>query len=129
MATERRREERTETNVHLNARMPARPSHAIVHDLSHDGCRIELGHANIEIGGTALLDLPGASRYPGTVVWVRGNQAGIQFARTLRGRPAVVLGLDELEPEPDNEERADPYGTEKVGLLRHWMRRLTGKFA
>ena len=129
MDPERRREQRTETNVHLSARMPARPSHAIVHDLSHDGCRIELGHANIEIGGTALLDFPGAPRYPGTVVWVRGNQAGIQFARRLAGPPAVALGLDAPEPEPVAHEADTPPAGEQVGLLRHWIRRLTGKFS
>ena len=123
---ERRREERTETNVHLSARMPARPTHAIIHDLSHEGCRIELGHANIEVGGTALLDLPHAPRWPGQVVWVRGNQAGVQFARRLRGAPAVALGLD--EPEPEAQEPEQPLQEQNFGgMLRHWIRRLTGK--
>jgi len=126
---ERRREERIETNVNLSARMPARPCHAIVHDLSHEGCRIELGTANIELGGTALLDLPGASRYEGQVVWVKGNQAGIRFARRLRGRTAVALGLDEPDPEPVAQAADEAQPQNLSGLLRHWMRRLTDRFA
>ena len=125
---ERRVEDRIETNVLLTCRVPARPCRAIMHDVSHDGCRLELPEVNAELGGTALLDLPGADRFPGRVVWVRGTAAGIRFHRSLRGAPAVALGLDEPEPEPVAEpEPALESGMQ--GLLRHWIRRLTGRFA
>ena len=125
---ERRVEDRIETNVLLTCRVPARPSRAIMHDLSHEGCRLELPQANAELGGTALLDLPGVAQVAGRVVWVRGTQAGIRFHRRLRGAVAVALGLDEPEPEPvyQPEPAQEPKGE---GLLRHWIRRLTGRKA
>ena len=124
---ERRRQERTETNVHLSCRMPAMPCRAIVHDLSHSGCRIELGDANIELGGTALLDFPEASRFPGRVVWISGKQAGIRFERRLSGLAAVALGLDQPE-EPAAAEPLEPAEDCRLGgLLQHWMRQLTSR--
>jgi hypothetical protein len=123
---ERRREERNETNVLLTCRVPARPCRAIMHDLSHTGCRIELPDANVELGGTALLDLPGAGSTTGHVVWTRGNIAGIEFHRRLAGAAAVALGLDE-PPEPVAPEPEEPIIEPNLrGLLQHWIRRLTG---
>lgn len=121
---ERRRYERAETSVLLTCRVPARPCRAIMHDLSHTGCRIELPDANVELGGTALLDLPGAGRASGYVVWTRGHAAGIQFDHPLSGTTAIALGLDE-PPEPEPEPPAEP---NLRGILRHWIRRLTGSF-
>ena len=123
---ERRVEDRTETNVLLMCRVPARPCRAIMHDVSHEGCRLELPDANAELGGTALLDLPGAAQFPGRVVWVRGTQAGIRFHRRLRGTPAIALGLEEPEPKPVFEPEPGPEPGVQ-GLLRHWIRRLTGR--
>ena len=124
---ERRLEERTETNVLLTCRVPARPCRAIMHDLSHAGCRLELPDGNVKLGGTALVDLPGAAQVPGRVVWIRGNQAGIQFHRRLTGAAAVALGLDEPEPEPVAAEALEPAENSNLrGILRHWIRRLTG---
>jgi hypothetical protein len=121
---ERRRDERTGTNVLLTCRVPARPCRAIMHDLSHTGCRIELPDGNVELGGTALLDLPAAGQVAGRVVWVRGHVAGIEFLRRLSGATSIALGLDEA-PEP--AEPKEPFVEPNLrGLLRHWMRRLTG---
>jgi len=125
---ERRRDERTETSVLLTCRVPARPCRAILHDLSHTGCRIELPDGNVELGGTALLDLPAAGQVTGRVVWVRGDVAGIEFLRRLSGATSIALGLDE-PPEPVVAEPEEPIVEPNLrGLLRHWMRRLTGSF-
>jgi hypothetical protein len=97
-----------------------------MHDLSHGGCRLELPEGNIELGGTALIDLPGAGQVSGTVVWIRGHQAGVRFSRPLRGAAAVTLGLDEPEPEPVAAEPEPAGETNLGGILRHWIRRLTG---
>ena len=124
---ERRVENRTETNVLLTCRVPARPYRAVMHDVSLEGCRLELPDANTELGGTALIDLPGAAQYPGRVMWVSGTQMGIRFHRRLRGAPAIALGLEQPEPEPvEPEPVAQP---QPEGLLRHWIRRLTGRLA
>ena len=124
---ERRLDERTATFVHLMCRVPAMPTRAIMHDLSHLGCRLEFPDANIELGGTTVLDVPGVTQIPGRVMWVRGNQAGIRFHRRLTETAAVVLGLD--EPAPIEVEVAVVEDTGFRGLLRHWMRRLTGAFS
>jgi hypothetical protein len=124
---ERRFLERIETNVHLTCRVPARPCRTILQDLSAHGCRLELPDANIELGGTVLLDLPGAARFPGRVVWVRGNVAGIHFFRQLTGAAAVALGIE--EPEPEVEPPAPVEDPDLKGFLQHWIRRLTGRLA
>ena len=124
---ERRIEARIETDVHLTCRIPARPSRTTLHDLSHYGCRLDLTDANVELGGTVLLDFPGAPLFPGHVVWIRGNQAGVHFERPLQGAPAVALGLDQPEPEPEPYQLPEPARDERGGLLKHWIRRLTGR--
>ena len=124
---ERRFSERVETSVHLTCRVPARPCRTVLQDLSAFGCRLELPDASIELGGTVLLDLPGAARFPGCVVWIRGNTAGIRFLRQLTGTAAVALGIEAPEPVIDSPEPAEE--PELAGFLRHWIRRLTGRFA
>jgi hypothetical protein len=99
-----------------------------MHDLSHTGCRIEMPDANVELGGTALLDFPGAGRATGHVVWTRGKIAGIEFHHRLGGAAAVTLGLDE-PPEPVAPEPDKPASESNLrGILRHWIRRLTSSF-
>jgi len=122
---ERRSEPRLETKVLLTCRVPARPCRATMHDLSHAGCRIEFGEAGVELGGTALVDLPGLPHVAGRIVWVRGNSAGIRFERRLGKTASVALGLDKPEPEPAVAEYEPEVRPE--GILRHWIRRLTGR--
>ena len=115
---ERRREERTETNVLLTCRVPARPCRVVMHDLSHTGCRLELPEMNAPLGAT---------QFPGRVVWIRCNVVGIRFLRPLRGAAAVELGIEAApEPEPDLYPAAET--SNLGGILRHWIRRLTGSF-
>ena len=122
---ERRRDERIETNVQLSCRVPARPVRAIMHDLSHSGCRLQFGEASIELGATALVDLPGMRRASGRIVWVEGNLAGVRFDRRIGKADAVKLGLEQPDPEADKEP--EPIEEPNVqGLIRHWFRRLFG---
>ena len=122
---ERRLDERIETDVHLTCRVPARPCRAMMHDLSHTGCRLEFRDASVELGATALIDLPGA-QVVGRIVWIRGAVAGIHFDRRLGKGVSIALGLD--EPEPVVEEET-PTESKVGGLLRHWMRRLSDRFS
>ena len=122
---ERRREGRIETNVAMMCRAPARPCRAVMHDVSHGGCHLEFPTANIELGGTAVIDVPGIRQITGTIVWVHGNNAGVRFERHLSKSAAVALGLEEAEaatPLPDLPSFSEKSG----GMLRHWIRRLTG---
>ena len=127
---ERRFDERIETHVQLTCRVPARPCRAIMHDLSRVGCRLEVTGSTVELGATAMIDLPGAAAVAGRVVWIRGNQAGIQFSRSLSKAASIALGLDEPEPEQAVSERADIARIpSREGFLPHWMRRLSGRAA
>lgn len=123
---ERRLDERTETNVHLTCRVPARPCRATMHDLSHTGCRLEFRDVTLELGGTALIDLPAGGQVAGRIVWIRGNRAGIQFHRRLGKAVSIALGLDEPEPEPEPEPVQE---RPREGILRHWFRRLTNRLS
>jgi hypothetical protein len=126
-AIERRLDERIETNVQLTCRVPARPCRAIMHDLSRVGCRIEVTGAALELGATALIDLPG-TQVAGRIVWLRGNVAGIQFDRSLSKAASIALGLEEPEPEKVVSGHAEMANIpSREGFLKHWMRRLTGR--
>lgn len=127
---ERRLEERRQTDVRLSCRIPASPLTAIMHDLSHHGCQIEVRSTNIELGGTALIDLPGAPRFRGRVMWKNGRLAGIRFERRLAGAVAVGMGLEIAEQPSVWAEPVE--GGDHVGLprlLRHWIRRLTSRIS
>jgi hypothetical protein len=107
--------------------MPAFPRPVTIHDISENGCRLELRGAPLELGGTALLEVPGLPKIAGRIVWSHGNLAGVQFERTLSRHAARALGLDVPDPEPAVEESIEPAKPE--GLLRHWFRRLSRRFA
>jgi hypothetical protein len=128
LSTERRYDARIETDVHMTCRIPARPCRTTMQDVSHYGCRLDVPEGNVELGGTVLIDLPGAAMFPGSVVWIRGSQVGVRFLRRLRGAPAVALGLEEAEPEVVVDEVVQPR-SKAEGLLSHWFRRLTGRAA
>ena len=126
---ERRLDERIETNVQLTCRVPARPCRAVMHDVSRVGCRIEVAGAAVELGATALIDLPGA-QVAGRVVWLRGNVAGIQFNRRLGKAASIALGLEEPQPEEAVSGHADIANIpSRESFLKHWMRRLSGRAA
>jgi hypothetical protein len=120
---ERRFDTRIETNVQLGCRLPALPQRGALVDVSHYGCRMAVGTANAELGTTALIDLPGAPAFKGTVVWTNGTQVGIRFHRRLPGPPAVAFGLEQPKAKPAPEVVQE---YQAQGLLSHWVRRLFG---
>jgi PilZ domain-containing protein len=124
---ERRAVERIPISLNLTCRIPASPCRAIIHDISHRGCKVELPGGPVELGGTALMELPTAARVMGRVVWVKGRTAGIRFERSLDKATAIALGLEEAEPAEPVREPAIAYDNGK-GLLHHWFRRLAGIF-
>ena len=124
---ERRTAERTTIDVNLTCRMPARPQRAIIRDVSRQGCKIEVPGAPMELGGTALLELPGMMNVTGQIVWTKGKTAGIRFERTLGSSAAVALGLEQAKPVEVMVEIE--YPQPGAGILRHWFRRLAGVFS
>ena len=124
---ERRSAERATIEVSLTCRMPARPQPATIRDISLHGCRIDVPGAPIEVGGTALLEVPGVAKVSGQVVWTHGRTAGVRFERALGSATAIALGLEQPKPvevviEYVMEDRSQ-------GILRHWFRRLAGVFS
>ncbi len=123
---DRRRSPRLGTTVHLLCRIPATPCSAVVRDVSQSGCRLEIKGSQPVLGGTAMLEVPGARAIACQVVWVALPMVGLQFERPLARQTAIALGLEQPDPEPVQELEAMP---EEQGLrliLQHWMRRLTG---
>jgi hypothetical protein len=123
---ERRGAERKPINLSLTCRIPASPCRATVHDISYHGCRLEVPGKPVELGGTALMELPGAPRVSGRVVWIQGRTAGIRFERSLGKAAAIAVGLEQPEAA---EEKPLPVEANRDGLLRHWFRRLSGVFS
>ena len=106
--------------------MPARPQPATIRDISHHGCRIDVPGAPIEVGGTALLEVPGLAKVSGQIVWTHGRTAGVRFERALGSSAAIALGLEEPKAV---EIVIEPVRDPAAGLLRHWFRRLAGVFS
>lgn len=123
---ERRSAERLTIDVSLTCRIPARPQPATIRDLSYQGCRIDVPGAPIELGGTALIELPGAGSVTGSVVWTHGRTAGVRFDRALSSKAAVALGLE--QPKPVEIVPEVDYTPPSSGILRHWFRRLADCF-
>jgi hypothetical protein len=125
MVVERRAAERIPVSLNLTCRIPASPCRAIIHDISHRGCKVEVPGGPVELGGTALMELPTAARIMGRVVWVKGRTAGIRFERSLDKATAIAVGLELADPP----EPPPPLVDENAkGLLHHWFRRLAGVF-
>jgi len=124
---ERRSAERTSIDVSLTCRMPASPQRATVRDVSHYGCKIEVPGAPMELGGTALLEVPGVARVSGQIVWTHGKSAGVRFEQALSSSAAVALGLE--QPEPVEVTLQIDHAETPAGLFRHWFRRLSACFS
>lgn len=123
---ERRRKERKETDIGLNCRIPAQPSKARILDLSHSGCRVELGPTQFaERGATILLDIPNGDRVNGQIMWLHRREAGVRFSRQLPSRTAVFLGIEE---PVETQVVVTPAAEQQVGLLHHWFRRISKIF-
>ena len=124
---ERRAAERIPVSLSLTCRIPASPCRATIHDISYRGCKLEVPGSVVELGGTALMELPGSARIMGRVMWVKGRTAGIRFERSLDKAAAIAVGLEDPEPAESAPEPAIAYDPGK-GLLHHWFRRLAGVF-
>lgn len=126
---ERRREDRFETNVMVHCRAPALPRRGIMTDASSRGCRLRVPMVDLQVGSTVLLELPGTPRFPGTVQWLNGIDAGVRFDRPLGRATSIALGMDDPDPDPDPElEPAQFEPSAHDGLLRHWKRRIAAAF-
>ena len=125
---ERRAEQRVPINLSLTCRIPASPCRATIHDISRHGCKLEVPGAPIELGGTALMELPGSARVTGRVVWIEGKTAGVHFERALGKATAIALGLEQPEPEEPAPD-VTPRDRNRNGVLRHWFRRLAACFS
>lgn len=124
---ERRAAERVEVTLNMTCRMPAFPRRVTIHDVSESGCKLELRGAPIETGGTTLLEVPGCgTSIAGRIVWNQGSVAGVEFERPLSRAAAIAFGLVQPEAEPVVVEVVPERAT---GLLRHWFRQLTRRFA
>jgi hypothetical protein len=107
--------------------MPAAPQPATIRDISHDGCRIEVPRGTIELGGTAVIEVPGVGSVAGSIVWTQGRVAGVRFERSLASPAAIAFGLEQPKPV---EVLPDPVPRdESGGILTHWFRRLSGIFS
>jgi PilZ domain len=62
-----------------------RQSDIILSDLSTDGCGVTTGEGLVKAGQMIVVRLQGLEGLAGTVVWVRGNKAGVKFERPLYG--------------------------------------------
>ena len=124
---ERRTRDRVETDIGIMCRIPALPGSARILDLSHRGCKLELGkRVGAAIGATILLDMPDGEHVSGQIVWVEKNVVGVRFSRSLSGATAVLLGIENApEVQVVLSPAAEPV---KTGLLNHWFRRVSKIF-
>ena len=124
---ERRFTDRVPTEVGVSCRVPASPERAMLVDLSRSGCRLEFGRHNIDAGATVNLDFRSGKPVGGQVIWTDGAHAGVRFHSALPKPVAIEFGLEQPEQEPELDLPSEP-DRPVEGLLRHWMRRLTGAF-
>ena len=122
----RRRLDRTPTDIGLTCRVPARPSRARILDLSNYGCRIAIASNDAMKGSSIVLELPNGDRMDGLVVWVRGKEAGVRFAHRLRPNTAIALGL-EVEVREEAKALLEPE-VAQAQKLPHWFRKITNLF-
>ncbi len=121
---DRRSTDRIAMEVGTTCRVPATPHRVTVLDLSHGGCRVRFGPAQLQTGSTVHLDLDPASSVTGQVVWVHAGHAGIRFHRRLHSNLAVHMGIEQrvVEASPEPAEPATPI----AGVFSHWIRRAFG---
>ena len=114
---ERRVAPRKQIELNLTCRTPAIRRPGTIHDISDGGCRLEQHGARMELGGTALLEVPGLGRLSGHIVWNHGSIAGIQFERPLSRKEAAALGLVGPDEEASTASDADQDGPETLNGL------------
>jgi hypothetical protein len=125
---ERRGNERRPVDIKLTCRMPARPQKIVVHDISYDGCKLEVPGAMLELGGTTLLDVPGAGQVAGRIIWAHGRVGGVRFERRLGTPAAIALGLEQAQAEEAKATFAE-LSPQPAPRLPHWFRLLAACFS
>ncbi|MBX7539631.1 PilZ domain-containing protein [Qipengyuania sphaerica] len=81
------------SNIVLNCRTPVARAQAILCDISHTGCRIELFDGHVSKGQTIFFEIDERNELAGQIMWVRGNEAGVKFMHKLS---AVIRNTLEL---------------------------------
>ena len=84
---------RRDTDIVLNCRVPVRPAQALLCDVSDTGCRIEIFEGIIRKGSTIFFEVDAANDIAGQVVWVEGNEAGVRFTHKLNPIARAALEL------------------------------------
>ena len=123
----RRDRERVAVDVFIACRVPAVPIRARLCDISRSGCRIRFADRAPECGSSVSVDLGAGSPVFGEIVWQTGYEAGVRFRGGLSSAQAVHLGLE--SPPPVEERIAAAPVAPSHGLLSHWMRRISSRFA
>lgn len=78
---------------------------AVIRDLSSTGCRVETSDTPLDPGNRLLIRPEGFDSLLGTVIWSRGEQAGVQFDEALPH--ALVDRYCRLFPDPDTSVLID----------------------
>ena len=81
----------------------AKPRPCLVSDISQSGARLDLGSNNADVPGHFVLMLSrnGAARRYCTVMWRRGTEMGVKFARSLADAEKATL-----VPQPNADAQA-----------------------
>ena len=90
---ETRTNNRQGSDIVLNCRAPVRRAQAILCDISDTGCRIEIFEGYVQRGSTIFFEIDERNEVAGQVVWVRGNEAGVQFMHKLSYAVRTALEL------------------------------------
>lgn len=94
--SENRREERKDLVLRAQFRSINRRVSVEISDISEHGCRIDHAFRNLELGDYVILRTPGFESFFGTIRWIQGRQAGIEFDYSLH--PAIVDHLCRKNP-------------------------------
>ena len=122
----RRYRARVDTDIALVCRIPATPMKSRIIDLSHSGCRLDLGLGHAETGATLSLETPEGDRFTGQVMWSRGAQVGVRFHRPLRRDLAIRWGVE--KPDLTTQVEAAPVDYQASSGISHWLRRMASLF-
>lgn len=99
---ERRRAARVAISLGASLRERGRSAFTVkMVDLSASGCRIECG-ADLEVGASVWLKLPGLEPRYSRIAWSRGGFAGIEFEAPLHD--AVIDALAAIDRVPTEGE-------------------------
>ena len=113
---DRRRSDRIPIRVEVACRVKGREGPATVYDVSVDGCMLETSPGFTSEGDTIVIKFRSELHVPGTVIWVKERNAGVQFADRMH--PATMEHLGFASPVADLHpmEMRDHFGRAMPGL-------------